>query len=63
VGEHTLIFAADSEHIALIHRVFDRRNFAAGAVRAALWVAGRPAGLYSMEDVLGIRERAGSEPA
>ena len=54
VGEHTLVFAAGSEHIALTHRAFDRRTFASGAVRAALWVAGRPAGLYSMMDVLGM---------
>ena len=38
VGEHTLIFAAGTEHIALTHRAFDRRAFATGAVRAALWV-------------------------
>ncbi len=54
VGEHTLLFAAATEHIALTHRAFDRRAFAAGAVRAALWVAGRPPGLYSMMDVLGM---------
>lgn len=54
VGEHTLVFAAATEHIALTHRAFDRRSFAAGAVRAAQWVVGRPAGLYSMADVLGI---------
>ena len=41
VGEHTLIFAAGAEHIALTHRAFDRRTFATGAVRAALWAAGR----------------------
>jgi 4-hydroxy-tetrahydrodipicolinate reductase len=52
VGEHTLIFAAATEHIALTHRAFDRRAFATGA---ALWVAGRGAGLYSMMDVLGMR--------
>ncbi|MFI4980706.1 MAG: 4-hydroxy-tetrahydrodipicolinate reductase, partial [Nevskiales bacterium] len=46
VGEHTLIFAAGTEHIALTHRAFDRRAFATGAVRAALWVAGRGPGLY-----------------
>ena len=55
VGEHTLLFAAATEHIALTHRAFDRRAFATGAVRAALWVAGRKAGLYSMMDVLGMR--------
>jgi 4-hydroxy-tetrahydrodipicolinate reductase len=54
VGEHTLIFAAGTEHITLSHRAFDRRAFATGAIRAALWVAGRPPGLYSMMDVLGM---------
>ncbi|MDE2583459.1 MAG: 4-hydroxy-tetrahydrodipicolinate reductase [Rhodospirillales bacterium] len=54
VGEHTLIFAAATEQIALTHRAFDRRSFAAGAVRAALWLAGRPAGLYAMRNVLGM---------
>jgi len=58
VGEHTLLFAGASEHIALTHRAFDRRVFASGAVRAARWVAGRPAGLYSMADVLGIAAEA-----
>jgi 4-hydroxy-tetrahydrodipicolinate reductase len=38
VGEHTLIFASATEHIALTHRAFDRRAFASGAVRAALWM-------------------------
>jgi 4-hydroxy-tetrahydrodipicolinate reductase len=55
VGEHTLIFAAADEQITLTHRAFDRRAFAAGAVRAAVWVRGRPAGLYAMADVLGMR--------
>jgi len=54
VGEHTLIFAAATEHIALTHRAFDRRAFASGAVRAALWVTGRAPRLYSMMDVLGM---------
>jgi len=54
VGEHTLLFAAGSEQIALTHRAFDRRVFANGAVRAAGWVFGRGPGLYSMRDVLGI---------
>lgn len=54
VGEHTLIFAGATEHITLTHRAFDRRAFASGAVRAALWVAGREPGLYSMMDVLGM---------
>lgn len=54
VGEHTLLFAGASEHIALQHRAFDRGVYAAGAVRAARWTAARPAGLYSMRDVLGL---------
>ena len=55
VGEHTISFTAGDEQIALTHRAFDRRNFAAGAVRAALWTGGRPAGLYDMQDVLDLR--------
>jgi 4-hydroxy-tetrahydrodipicolinate reductase len=54
VGEHTLIFAAGAEHISLTHRAFDRRAYATGAVRAALWAQGRAPGLYSMMDVLAI---------
>jgi 4-hydroxy-tetrahydrodipicolinate reductase len=55
VGEHTLLFASATEHISLTHRAFDRRAFATGAVRAALWTEGRKPGLYSMMDVLGMR--------
>jgi 4-hydroxy-tetrahydrodipicolinate reductase len=54
VGEHTLIFAAGTEHIELTHRAYDRRAFATGAIRAALWARGRKPGLYSMMDVLGM---------
>jgi 4-hydroxy-tetrahydrodipicolinate reductase len=54
VGEHTLLFASATEHIALTHRSFDRRAYATGAVRAALWLQGRPAGLYGMREVLGM---------
>jgi 4-hydroxy-tetrahydrodipicolinate reductase len=54
VGEHTLLFAAATEHIALTHRSFDRRAYATGAVRAALWLQGRQPGLYGMKEVLGI---------
>ncbi len=55
VGEHTLLFAGDGEHIALTHRALDRRVFARGAVRAAVWAGrGRQPGLYSMMDVLGM---------
>ena len=54
VGEHSLLFAGADEQIILTHRAFDRRTFAAGAVRAALWVAAKPPGLYGMKDVLGL---------
>jgi len=54
VGEHTLIFAAATEQIVLTHRAFDRRAYATGAVDAALWVVGKPPGLYAMMDVLGM---------
>lgn len=54
VGEHTVLFAAGSEHIALTHRSFDRRVYATGAVRAALWLQGRAPGLYDMKRVLGM---------
>ena len=61
VGEHSLLFAADTEHVALTHRALDRSVFARGAVRAAFWVGqGRNPGLYSMMDVLGM---AGSPEA
>ncbi|HLD29386.1 MAG TPA: 4-hydroxy-tetrahydrodipicolinate reductase [bacterium] len=54
VGEHTVIFAGPGERIELIHRAHSRETFARGAVRAALWLAGRKPGLYGMQDVLGI---------
>jgi 4-hydroxy-tetrahydrodipicolinate reductase len=54
VGEHSLLFAGADEHILLTHKAFDRRTFASGAVRAALWAANRPPGLYAMRDVLGL---------
>ncbi|NKB49252.1 MAG: 4-hydroxy-tetrahydrodipicolinate reductase [Alphaproteobacteria bacterium] len=54
VGEHSVIFAGAGERIELSHRATDRAIFARGAVRAALWTAGKPAGLYTMNDVLGL---------
>lgn len=53
-GEHTVIFAGESERIELTHKANDRVIFARGALTAALWLAGKPAGLYSMKDVLGL---------
>ena len=54
VGEHTVIFAGDAERIELTHKAGDRRIFANGAVQAACWIVGKPAGLYSMRDVLNL---------
>jgi len=55
VGEHTVIFAGPGERIEIIHRAHSRDNFARGALLAARWIAGRPPGLYDMQDVLGLR--------
>jgi 4-hydroxy-tetrahydrodipicolinate reductase len=54
VGEHSVMFAADDEIITLSHSARDRSLFARGAVKAAQWAAGRPPGLYDMQDVLGF---------
>lgn len=52
VGSHTVMFTAGDEQISLTHHAFDRRVFASGAVRAALWLHAQPAGLYDMRDFL-----------
>jgi 4-hydroxy-tetrahydrodipicolinate reductase len=54
VGEHTVMFAGETERIELTHKASSREMFARGAVRAALWGKDRPPGLYSMTDVLGL---------
>lgn len=54
VGEHSVVFAAEDELITLSHSARDRGLFARGAVAAALWVVGKPPGLYDMQDVLGF---------
>lgn len=55
VGEHTVSFAGAGEVLSLGHRATDRSIFAQGAVRAALWLAARPAGRYAMRDVVGYK--------
>ena len=55
VGEHTVYFCGEGERLELTHRATSRDQFARGAVRAARWIAGKPAGLYDMADVLGLR--------
>jgi 4-hydroxy-tetrahydrodipicolinate reductase len=54
VGEHSVILASDEEILTLSHSARDRGLFARGALTAALWVRGRPPGLYDMRDVLGF---------
>ncbi len=54
VGEHTVVFSGRGERLELTHRAASREIFARGALRAAGWVIGKPAGLYSMQDVLGL---------
>ena len=54
VGEHTVFFAGAGERIELTHRASSRDTFAKGALRAADWLIGKPAGWYEMRDVLGL---------
>lgn len=54
VGDHTVIFAGAGERLELTHKASSRETFAAGALRAARWVVGKPPGLYSMEQVLDL---------
>lgn len=53
-GDHTVYFLGDDERLALTHIAENRRIFARGAVRAAQWLIGRPAGRYTMPQVLGL---------
>ena len=55
VGDHTVIFAASGERLELTHKASSRETFANGALRAALWVVGQPPGIYSMQEVLGLK--------
>ena len=55
VGEHTALFAAEGERVEITHKASSRMTFAAGAVRAALWLRDRETGLYDMQDVLGLK--------
>jgi 4-hydroxy-tetrahydrodipicolinate reductase len=54
VGEHRVILAGPGERIELAHLASDRGIFARGAVKAVLWARGKPPGLYSISDVLGL---------
>jgi 4-hydroxy-tetrahydrodipicolinate reductase len=59
IGEHSVIFAGEEEVLTLSHSASDRGLFARGAIAAAAWVAGKPPGLYDMQDVLGLKGPAG----
>ncbi|HEY0621626.1 4-hydroxy-tetrahydrodipicolinate reductase [Sphingomonas sp.] len=54
IGDHMVVLAGTGERIELTHRAEERAIFARGAVRAALWLAGKPAGRYAMDAVLGL---------
>ena len=55
VGEHTVMFADEGERVEITHKASSRMTFANGAVRAAIWLEDRAAGLYDMQDVLGLK--------
>lgn len=55
VGDHTVIFETAGDILELTHRAKSRDTFALGALRAAQWITGKPNGLYSMADVLGLK--------
>lgn len=54
IGLHTVYYASEFERLEFTHRASSRDVFAAGAIRAAKWINGKPAGYYEMSDVLGI---------
>jgi 4-hydroxy-tetrahydrodipicolinate reductase len=56
VGEHTVMFAGPAERLELTHKAEDRMIFARGALHAAAWARGQKPGLYSMMDVLGLKD-------
>lgn len=56
VGEHTVFFFGEGERIELTHRATNRALFARGALKAAQWAKGKPPGLYSMKNVLGLTD-------
>ena len=56
VGEHTVLFAGSGERLELVHKAHSRDHFARGAATAAAWIVGKEHGLYSMFDVLGLKD-------
>lgn len=56
VGDHTVLFATEGERVEITHKASSRMTFAKGAVRSAMWLAGRDQGLFDMQDVLGLKD-------
>ncbi|MFP6756415.1 MAG: dihydrodipicolinate reductase C-terminal domain-containing protein, partial [Alphaproteobacteria bacterium] len=54
VGNHSVILAGGNDRLELTHQATSRQIFAAGAVRAAIWLQRKPPGLYGMRDMLGF---------
>ena len=54
IGDHTVLFASEGERLELTHKASSRTIFAQGALRAARWAVGKPAGIHGMEQVLGL---------
>lgn len=55
IGDHTVLFASEGERVEITHKASNRVIYALGALRAVRWLADKPAGLYSMQDVLGLK--------
>lgn len=55
VGEHTILFGGLGERIEITHKASSRDTFARGALKASIWISNKPAGLYDMMDVLGLK--------
>ena len=55
VGDHTVMFAGELERVELVHKAQDRAAFAAGALKALVWAKGKAPGIYTMQDVLGLK--------
>jgi len=53
VGEHTVMFAGNDEIVSISHSARSKGIFASGAVKAAVFMVGKPAGIYSMKDLIG----------
>lgn len=55
IGDHTVMFADESERLEVTHKSQSRSTYAVGSIRAARWLSKQPVGLYDMQDVLGLR--------